>query len=230
MVEARVLCHAVQAVRCAGLGVLGPVDEAGHPGLEQVKGDIRDQELLRRVLPGCDAVVHLACISNDPSFELDRELGKSINYDAFIALVKESKVLGVSRFIYASSSSVYGIKDEDEVTEDLELEPLTDYSKFKVLCEEILEEERAPGFVTCTIRPSTVCGYAPRQRLDLDGLRHQERLAGHTLLEPFPDSRFKVFDPSGYPLGMRKVVHREHSPSAKLRSDCSKCLTLRPKP
>ena len=62
---------------------------------------------------------------------------------------------------------MYGIKDVDNVTEDLPLDPLTDYSKFKALCEQVLEEEREPGFVTCTLRPSTVCGYAPRLRLDL---------------------------------------------------------------
>jgi len=73
----------------------------------------------------------------------------------------------VTRFIYASSSSVYGIKDDPEVTEDLPLEPLTDYSKFKAMCEDVLAEERVPGFTTLVIRPATVCGYAPRLRLDL---------------------------------------------------------------
>src|SRR5262249_47105797 len=111
---------------------------AGHPGLEEVKGDIRDRALLERVLPGCDAVIHLACISNDPSFELNPDLGKSINYDAFFDLVAVAKDSGVRRFIYASSSSVYGIKDEPNVTEELALEPLTDYSKYKALCEEVL--------------------------------------------------------------------------------------------
>jgi nucleoside-diphosphate-sugar epimerase len=81
--------------------------------------------------------------------------------------VKAAKRAGVTRFIYASSSSVYGIKDEAEVTEDLPLKPLTDYSKFKAMCEEVLEEEREPGFTTLTIRPATVCGYGPRQRLDV---------------------------------------------------------------
>ncbi len=122
---------------------------------------------VRNALWGCDAVIHLACISNDPSFELDPELGKSINYDTFRPLVRAAKAAGVTRFIYASSSSVYGIKDEPEVTEELSLEPLTDYSKFKALCETVLQEERAPGFVTCILRPATVCGYAPRQRLDV---------------------------------------------------------------
>jgi len=138
-----------------------------NPGLEQIKGDLRNTALLRKIAPGCDAVVHLACISNDPSFELDPALGKSINYDAFVDLVKISKDSGVRRFIYASSSSVYGIKEEQDVTEDLPLEPLTDYSKYKALCEEVLMRERAPGFTVLTIRPSTVCGYSPRLRLDL---------------------------------------------------------------
>ena len=109
-----------------------------HPNLEQIRGDIRDFKLLRRIIPGCDSIIHLACISNDPSFELNPDLGKSINYDAFIPLVDIAKDNGVSRFIYASSSSVYGVKEERNVTENLALEPLTDYSKYKALCEEIL--------------------------------------------------------------------------------------------
>jgi len=138
-----------------------------HPNLRCLKGDMRDLSLVRQALVGCDAVIHLACISNDPSFELDPDLGKSINYDCFRPLVRAAKDAGVKRFIYASSSSVYGIKEDDSVTEDLPLEPLTDYSKFKAMCEEVLEQEREPGFVTLTIRPATVCGYAPRLRLDL---------------------------------------------------------------
>jgi nucleoside-diphosphate-sugar epimerase len=139
----------------------------GTPDLEEIKGDIRDLGLLEKALSGCDAVVHLACISNDPSFDLDPELGKSINYDAFVHLVKVAKDAGVKRFVYASSSSVYGIKKEPSVTEDLALEPLTDYSKYKALCEDVLLRERAPGFTVLILRPSTVCGYSPRMRLDL---------------------------------------------------------------
>ena len=140
---------------------------SGHPSLQEIKGDIRDQELLRRVLPGCDAVIHLACISNDPSFELNPVLGKSINYEAFKPLVDIARESGVRRFIYASSASVYGVKDAPEVTEDMELTPLTDYSKYKALCEEILRTYESPSFTTVVVRPTTVCGYAPRQRLDL---------------------------------------------------------------
>jgi nucleoside-diphosphate-sugar epimerase len=140
---------------------------ADNPLLEQIKGDIRDRKLLERVVPGCDAVIHLACISNDPSFELDPDLGKSINYDAFKDLVAVAKGSGVQRFIYASSSSVYGVKADDNVTEDLPLEPLTDYSKYKALCEEVLLKVQSPDFTTVVLRPATVCGMSPRLRLDL---------------------------------------------------------------
>jgi nucleoside-diphosphate-sugar epimerase len=135
--------------------------------LREVKGDLRNSESVAKAVEGCDAVIHLACISNDPSFDLDPNLGKSINFDCFRPLIKASKAVGAKRFIYASSSSVYGIKDDPSVTEDLPLQPLTDYSKFKAMCEDVLEEEREPGFVCVTIRPATVCGYAPRLRLDL---------------------------------------------------------------
>ena len=139
----------------------------GNPGLREVKGDIRDSTAVELALEGCDAVIHLACISNDPSFELNPDLGRSINLDAFVPLVRAAKRANVKRFVYASSSSVYGIKEGVEVTEDLPLDPLTDYSKFKAECEVLLEQERAPGFITVTIRPATVCGYSPRQRLDV---------------------------------------------------------------
>jgi nucleoside-diphosphate-sugar epimerase len=138
-----------------------------HPLLQEVKGDIRDHGLLRREIPGTEALIHLACISNDPSYELDPGLSKTINYDAFLDLVKVSKESGVKRFVFASSSSVYGIKDKAEVTEDLPLEPLTDYSKYKALCEEALLREATDDFIASIIRPSTVCGYSPRLRLDL---------------------------------------------------------------
>lgn len=148
-----------------GDGVLAAVK--GHPHLTEIKADMRDRAVLDKALTRCTAVIHLACISNDPSFEMDPTLGKSINYDAFLPLVDLSKKHGVKRFIYASSSSVYGIKDEENVTEELELKPLTDYSKYKAMCEEVLQKEREPGFTCLTLRPATVCGYSPRLRLDL---------------------------------------------------------------
>lgn len=138
-----------------------------NPNLTEVKGDLRNPADVSRALAGCDAVIHLACISNDPSFDLNPDLGRSINFDCFRPLVKAAKDAGIKRFIYASSSSVYGIKKDMNVTEELSLEPLTDYSKYKAMCEEVLEEEREPGFVAVTLRPATICGYAPRLRLDL---------------------------------------------------------------
>ena len=138
-----------------------------HHRLKKIKGDIRNQELLQSSISGHDALIHLACISNDPSFELNPDLGKSINLDAFRPLVEISKTNGVKRFIYASSSSVYGIKEESDVHEEMNLDPLTDYSCFKAECEKILAEYESENITTVTIRPATVCGYSPRQRLDV---------------------------------------------------------------
>jgi nucleoside-diphosphate-sugar epimerase len=138
-----------------------------HPNLTKHKGDIRNIDLLKKIIPGHDSVIHLACISNDPSFELNPALGKSINLDAFSPLVEISKDAFVKRFIYASSSSVYGIKEEKDVHEEMTLEPLTDYSKFKAECETILSNFHDDDFITVTLRPATVCGYSPRQRLDV---------------------------------------------------------------
>ena len=138
-----------------------------HEKLTEIKGDIRDRKLMEDSLKGVDAVIHLACISNDPSFELNPALGKEINYDATVQLMDLAVDSGVSRFIYASSSSVYGIKEVENVTENLPLEPLTDYSKYKAVCEEYLLKKSSDTFIPLIIRPATVCGYSPRQRLDL---------------------------------------------------------------
>lgn len=135
--------------------------------LNIVKGDVRDINKLSKSINKHNVIIHLACISNDPSFELDPKLGKEINLDCFEPLVIECKKNGVEHFIYASSSSVYGVKDLKEVTESASLEPLTDYSKFKVKCEEILLSHTNSNFFGTVVRPATVCGYSPRQRLDL---------------------------------------------------------------
>ena len=138
-----------------------------HPNMKKIKGDIRDLDLMKSLLESQDVVMHLACISNDPSFELNPDLGRSINLDPFEPMVKMSKDAGVQRFIYASSSSVYGVKEEPNVSEDMSLEPLTDYSRYKADCEKILAKYQSDEFTTVTIRPATVCGYSPRQRLDV---------------------------------------------------------------
>jgi len=137
-----------------------------HNRLLEIKGDLRDKAVVKKSLKNIDTVIHLACISNDPSFELDPKLGKSINYDATKQLIDLSRLENVKRFIYASSSSVYGVKAEAEVTEDLSLEPLTDYSKYKALSETYLLQNS--GLMTpVVLRPATVCGWSPRLRLDL---------------------------------------------------------------
>ena len=139
-----------------------------HKKINSIKGDIRDFKKLYPLVETNDVIIHLACISNDPSFELNPELGKSINYDCFEPLVKFAKEnSNVSKFIYASSSSVYGIKEEESVTENLSLEPLTDYSKYKAMCEDVLMKYTSPKFTTTVLRPATVCGYSTRQRLDV---------------------------------------------------------------
>ena len=142
-------------------------DQKNNPKLTEIKADIRDFKAVEKALSGCDAVIHLACISNDPSFELNPELGKSINLDAFEPFVKLAKKQGVKRFIFASSSSVYGVKSEPNVTEEMSLDPLTDYSRFKADCEKILLKYKSDDFICTILRPATVCGYAPRQRLDV---------------------------------------------------------------
>ena len=139
----------------------------GRSGLTVIEGDLRDTPKFAGALEGVDSVIHLACISNDPSFELDPELSKSINFDCFEPTVKACVDAGVRRFIYASTSSVYGVSDADEVTEDHPLVPVSDYNKYKGLSEPYLLKYQSPNFTTVIIRPATVCGYSPRMRLDL---------------------------------------------------------------
>lgn len=138
-----------------------------HVNLDLIKCDVRNLELLKKYFSNYDTIIHLACISNDPSFELNPELSRSINLDCFEPMVKIAINSGINRFIYASSSSVYGVKKEQNVTEEMSLEPLTDYSKFKAQCEETLLKYTNKSFNTCIVRPATVCGYSPRQRLDV---------------------------------------------------------------
>jgi nucleoside-diphosphate-sugar epimerase len=138
-----------------------------HPNLTTLKADIRDGAAFAKAVKGINAVLHMACISNDPSFELQPSLGKSINYDCFEPMVQAAQNAGVERFIYVSSSSVYGVSESPNVDESHPLKPLTDYSKYKALCEDVLKKHRKPGFTTLVIRPATVCGYSPRMRFDL---------------------------------------------------------------
>ena len=135
--------------------------------LSIVKGDIRETAKFENSLDGADVVISLACISNDASFELDEKLSTSINMEAFEPMVIAAKRKGVKRFIYASSSSVYGVSESPNVTEDHPLVPLTLYNKYKGMCEPLLFKHQSADFTCVAIRPATLCGYAPRTRLDL---------------------------------------------------------------
>lgn len=138
-----------------------------NDNLNVIKGDIRDLPKLAEAMQGAEAVIQMACISNDHSCQLDEALSTSINYDAFEPMVIAAKKAGVRRFIYCSSSSVYGISDAPDVFEDAPLVPLTLYNRYKAACEPLLFKHQSPDFVCTIIRPATVCGYAPRMRFDL---------------------------------------------------------------
>jgi nucleoside-diphosphate-sugar epimerase len=138
-----------------------------HPNLTLIKGDIRDAKAYADAVAGHDAVISLGCISNDASFELDEELSTSTNLHAFEPMVAAAKDAGVKRFIYCSSSSVYGVSDQPNVTEEHPLVPLTLYNEYKGKCEPILFKYMSDDFECVTLRPATVCGYSPRTRLDV---------------------------------------------------------------
>ncbi len=141
-----------------------------HQNLRKINADIRDKGKLIESAKGIDAFIHLACISNDPSFDLNPQLGKSINYDSFFNVLDAAREGGTRRFILASSTSQYGIKPLDmKVTEETPAEPITDYAKYKLECEKIMRErdDLVGNMEYVFVRPSTLCGYAPRLRLDL---------------------------------------------------------------
>ena len=135
--------------------------------LNIIEGDIRNTEKLENACKNHDIFLNLACISNDTSFEIDEKLSTSINLDAFEPMVLAAKRSKIKRFIYASSSSVYGVSDQKDVKEDHPLIPLTLYNKYKGLCEPLLLKHTDKNFEGVIFRPATVCGYAPRQRFDL---------------------------------------------------------------
>ncbi len=138
-----------------------------NKNLKIVKGDIRNKKLLEKTCKKHDTFLHLACISNDASFELNKKISKSINYDCFESMVLIAKKNGIKRFIYASSSSVYGISKKKNVTEKSPLVPITYYNKFKAMCEPLLLKHTDNSFEGVIFRPATVCGYSPRMRFDL---------------------------------------------------------------
>jgi nucleoside-diphosphate-sugar epimerase len=135
-----------------------------HPHLKVVKGDIRN--IAEVELGGIDAIIHLSSVANDPCGDLDPVLTWEISCLATMQLADRARRMGIKRFIYASSGSVYGVSDEPQVTEDLELFPLSEYNKTK-MCGERIVLSYANDMVTQIVRPATVCGFSPRMRLDV---------------------------------------------------------------
>jgi len=132
-----------------------------------IKGDIRNPDAVADAMKNVSTVIHLAAVSNDPTGDIDEVLTRQVNFDAVGLLAVKAREANVSRFINASSSSVFGIKDMADVTEEIEPEPLTYYSKYKMLAEWIIRAAASKDFCTVNIRPATICGYSPRQRFDL---------------------------------------------------------------
>lgn len=168
------LGHTVRVLDCllytdAGLAALKADERFSEwkGRFEFVQGDIRDPDVVAKAVEGIDSIIHLAAISNDPTGDIDEVLTRQVNFDAIGVLVSLAKAKGVKRFINASSSSVFGIKHDPDVTEVLEPEPLTFYSKYKMLSEWLVITASSPEFCTVNIRPATICGYSPRQRFDL---------------------------------------------------------------
>ena len=133
-------------------------------GLSIVQGDVRDIDSID--LSGIDAIIHLASVANDPCGDLDPKLTWEISALATMQLADKAVRQGTPRFIYASSGSVYGVKEEDQVTEDLELKPISEYNKTKMVAERVVLSYRDDMTVQ-VVRPATVCGCSPRMRLDV---------------------------------------------------------------
>jgi len=135
-----------------------------HPNLSVVKEDIRSTENIP--LEGIDVIIHFASVANDPCGDLDPKLTWEISALATMRLADKAKRCGIDHFIYASSGSVYGIKEEEQVTEELELKPISEYNKTKMVAERILLSY-SDVMTIQIVRPATVCGYSPRMRLDV---------------------------------------------------------------
>ena len=139
-------------------------DLSPHDRLKNIKLDIRDIRLDH--LEGVEVILHLANIANDPAVELNANLSWEVNVLASQQLADLAVRSGVRQFVFASSGSVYGLKDEDKVTEDLTLVPISTYNKTKMVAERVFLSYKEQMRVHC-IRPATVCGVSPRMRLDV---------------------------------------------------------------
>lgn len=161
------------------------------PRLESIRGDIRDAELYREAVAGVDVVVHLAAVANDPSFDLDPSLGRSVNFDCLEHVMRLSAEAGVRRFVYASSASVYGVSEAPIVDESHPLVPITDYNRYKAEGERMLFPLTRPGFETIAVRAATVCGPSPRQRLDLTVNLLTAQAAVNNLITVFGGAQYR---------------------------------------
>ena len=180
-----------------------------HKNLKIIKGDIRDTKKVETHCKNYDIFLHLACISNDSSFELNEELSKTINFDSFEPMVIAAKNSGIKRFIYASSSSVYGVSDQKDVKEDHKLLPLTLYNKFKGMCEPQLLKHTDENFIGVIFRPATVYGCSNRMRFDLS----VNILTNHAI----KNKKILVFGGSQ----LRPNIHiEEYCEAVKLLSEC----------
>ncbi|MFQ5458934.1 MAG: NAD-dependent epimerase/dehydratase family protein [Myxococcota bacterium] len=150
--------------------VYGNCLPVSDPGLRVITGDVRDPAAVRRAVAGQQAVIHLAFVSNDPEYRLPTAIGDAINREAFPPLVRICREEGVGRFLFLSSCSVYGARaagESEELDETSPVQPLTAYARMKHECESFLRDASGDSLCATTLRPATLCGRSPRQRLDL---------------------------------------------------------------
>lgn len=159
--------HQVRIIDAFLFGDAGLRELRDAPDLDVRRGDVRDRRLVADALDGCDAVVHLAAMANDPCADLDEQLTRQVNLEAVEALVDLAVKAGVCRFVNASSATVYGLQDGPALTEAAALNPITLYGTLKAQTERIVAAAAGPGFEPVSLRAATVCGWSPRLRLDL---------------------------------------------------------------
>jgi len=142
-------------------------DVRNHVNLVELKGDIRNTNTLKTALHGCDAVIHLAGVSRENPTGLNSSRSPLVNLEDFVSLVRMAKEAGVKRFIYTSSTTVYGAIKASQATEETPLLPTNEFAKHTAQCEAVLHEERKVGFVITIVRLGNICGFAPQHRLDV---------------------------------------------------------------
>ena len=135
--------------------------------VERHHGDVRDPDAVARAVEGVNAVIHLAGVSHDPTGDFDEVLARQCNFDAVGLVLALARRAGVSRFLFASTSSVYGVQTAEDIVERLEPDPIGPYARYKAMSEWLVVAASAPDFCAVNLRSATVCGWSPRQRFDL---------------------------------------------------------------